>query len=338
MRYNPVAKHVPGKAMVIAETLSRSPMSVSESTTNEAVALYVESITTTWPASASNLEQIRRATKHECQTLLKYILDGWPRQVQDISQNLRSLYDLRGHFSADDGLITFDDRIYIPSEPRGEIMQRIHDGHQGVTKCRKRAKESVWWLGISKDISNIVKKCGHCQLYRRTQKKEPLITTPIPERPWQRISMEICDFQNNHYLIVSDYFSRYIEMINLRKDMTSQKVITAVKGIYARWRIPETVVSDNGPQFAFRQFRLFAAEYGFQHVTTSPLYPQGNGEAERAVQTAKTMLRQNNPVLALMIYRSTPIEATGYSPAQMITKNNIADTCKEIATKMAGYA
>ncbi|XP_071963824.1 uncharacterized protein [Antedon mediterranea] len=225
---------------------------------------------------------------------MKVILEGWPKHFSDTPDSIKPLYSLGSHFSTDDGIITFDDKIYIPTVMRSEILQRIHDGHQGVTKCRERAKSCVWWNDLSKDIANFVEKCSHCQLYKRTQKKEPLITTPLPDRPWQRIATDLCEFQNNHYLIISDYFSRYIEITNLKKNTTSMRVVEAIKTVCARWGIPETVISDNGPQFTSRQLKLFA------------------------VQTAKTMLRQTDPTLALMIYRSTPIEVTGYSPAQLI--------------------
>ena len=47
-------------------------------------------------------------------------------------------------------------------------------------------------------------------------------------------------------------------------------------------------MSDNGPQYEAETFRHFADKYGFIHVTSSPRYPQSNGEAEREVQTVKT--------------------------------------------------
>ena len=62
------------------------------------------------------------------------------------------------------------------------------------------------------------------------------------------------------------------------------------------------VVSDNGPQFCAETYKRFAEEYGFKHVTSSPYYPQGNGETERAVGTVKRLLEEKDPYLVLLAY------------------------------------
>ena len=77
-------------------------------------------------------------------------------------------------------------------------------------------------------------------------------------------------------------------------------------------------MSDNGPQYSATAFKEFSKEYGFNHGTSSPKYPQANGAAERAVKMVKQLLTKNkDPYLAMLMYRSTPLK-NGYSPAELL--------------------
>ena len=174
----------------------------------------------------------------------------------------------------------------------------------------------MWWPGISKDISDLIGKCRVCQEKQSSQTREPLLTSPLPQRPFQQMAADLCEHNGRHYLVVVDYYSRYLDICFLSKT-TSQAVIVHLKKMFARHGIPETLVSDNGPQFSSSEFKAFSAFWNFQHVTTSPHFPQVNGAAERAVRTAKHILNQDDVFLALLVYRASPIVELKASPAEL---------------------
>ena len=105
-------------------------------------------------------------------------------------------------------------------------------------------------------------------------------------------------------------------------NQTSTQVIRKMRKIFGRHGYPDIVYSDNGPCYASDEFRKFAEESEFQHVTSSPTYAQSNGLAERMVQTVKNMFRKCDETgqdrdLGLLIFRSTPLEC-GKSPAELL--------------------
>ncbi len=123
-----------------------------------------------------------------------------------------------------------------------------------------------------------------------------------------------------------DYFSRYPEVREL-KSTTSKVIIQHLKSLFSHHGIPEILRSDNGPQFSSLEFAKFASTYEFQHTTSSPRFPQSNGQVERFVKTMKAMMsKSEDPYLALLSYRSTPLPWCSLSPAELCMGRKIRTT------------
>ena len=155
---------------------------------------------------------------------------------------------------------------------------------------------------------------------------EPLIVSELPDHPWYKVATDLFQWKGASYLIIVDYFSRYIEIARLANESVGE-VVRHTKSIFARHGIPEIVVSDNGPQFTSSTFKDFANKYKFIHHTSSPYHPQGNGEAERAIRMIKSLLRKaEDPYLALLSYCATPVAGLGFSPAELLMSRMLRTT------------
>ena len=214
MKYDIQAKHVPGKDMLVPDALSRSPMNTEAmSTTASYVELYVQIIETSLPAS--DAKKIRQAARKDSilQSAVVYTLTGWPKFERDVLESLKDLYAHRASLSVSDGLLLFGSRIIVPASMRPKILKRVHDGHRGITKPLERARLGVWWPGITKDINRFVSLCSHCTEQKPKQHHEPLMPTPLPQGPWQRVGVDLFYYKGKNYLVMCDHCSRWIEVL-----------------------------------------------------------------------------------------------------------------------------
>ena len=162
-------------------------------------------------------------------------------------------------------------------------MEQLHYGQFGIKRTQDRAKESVFWPGITKDIESKVKDCLTCQENSSSQTKEVLHSHKVPRGPQIKLGIDLFEHNEKHYILPVDYFSKF-PVIRQLHSLSTGTVINELKRIFS-----EVVISDGGPQF-ISEFKDFARAWGFEHIQSSPYHHQSNGEADRLVRTMKDIL------------------------------------------------
>jgi len=340
-RYNYSLTYLPSSRMLIADTLSRAYLADDTATDfPEEVAALADTEqreALQMVASAATIDILKQAAAadEQYQLLRRQISVGWPSVAADLPDELREFATFADELADCDGLVFKGQRVVVPREARAEIVQRIHSSHIGVNGCIRRARESVYYPGLTTDIKNTVAACAICEAYQRSAQKEPLMSHATPTRPWEKVGVDICTFRNMDYLITVDYLSGFFEVDRLPSKRASD-VIYCLKAHFARNGLPTEVCSDNNP-FDSAEFRAFAVKYDFKHTTSSPHFPQSNGRSENAVKTAKRLMEKatedrEDPFLALLAWRNTPAEQLGPSPAQIMfgrrTRTHLPSTAK----------
>ncbi len=249
---------------------------------------------------------------------------GWNDPVED--PKLKAYSKRRKEFGLYDGCIMWGERIVVPEKLQKRILEDLHEGHLGIVKMKGLARSYVWWPGIDMDIEQMAKSCGGCQEVQRAPALAPQHPWEFPSRPWKRIHIDFCGpFQDRMYLVVVDAHSKWPEVIPM-KTTTTEQTIDALRTIFARWGLPEQLVSDNGPQFTSDQFEVFMRENNVKHLRGAPYHPATNGQAERFVQTFKRSMKAEKKNVNLyqrlarflMAYRNAPHAITGEPPAVLM--------------------
>ena len=138
---------------------------------------------------------------------------------------------------------------------------------------------------------------------------------PIPTRPWQLVSQDICTHEKKDYLITVCHFSDWLGVKNFR--IPSQLQSSARQRLTLPALASHTCHTENGPQFTCKEYDYFATQHGFQHTTSSPYHPQRNGRAEATIKVSKSTLKKADDLQnTLLNYWNTPPHGHTYSPAQ----------------------
>ena len=314
-----------GRKIPAADALSRvSPENCLDGD-NKTISLPIITVNMLTEAVEPNvLIRIRQSTTNDpyLARIISYIKDGFPEDINQFPQELKGFWNIKDELSVEDGIILKGHKIFIPTELKSDILEQIHEGHLGMEKCINRARNHVYWIGISNDIRQMVEKCSICQRTSTSQKKPAPQFTEIPPFPWHTLGTDLFYWKQQDWLVLADYFSKYL-IVRKLPSSTTQAVSKEISMIFTEFGRPFVLRSDNGPCYASKDFKQLMEQFQVEHITSSPHYPQSNGFAESQVKIAKKLMERstmdNKPWnFALWEYRTTPISNTLPSPLEIL--------------------
>jgi len=188
--------------------------------------------------------------------VLYFIRNGWPKlvQIRQIwSHTLRDSWEL----TELDRCIIWCSWALIPSQAQEHILAELNGGHPGSARMKSSACRFVWWLGMDQHIEETVKSCPEC----RHSQPSPPVALLCPWQwltwPWSCIYIDFAGPMDNHtFLVIIDAHSKWIEVFSMNST-TSTANIQVFRTTFSWYDLPESIVSNNGPQFTSSEFAQF---------------------------------------------------------------------------------
>jgi hypothetical protein len=255
--YDSDLEYSPGKTMVVSDALSRAYLNNQSTEIDQPDLIHCIQFTfDNLPISDARLTEFQKETASDTtlQQLKEYTLKGWPQQ-RDIPQTVKPYYNIRDEIVYNNGLLLKGQLTH-----HHPIITAQHHESNHTPGPHNRAQMSVYWPGINAQIEDLVSSCSLCITYRNKQQKETLIQPTVPNAPWTKVASDLFSLYGHDYVIVTDYFSKYIEIKRLT-DKSSATVVNKIKKIFTRHGIPKELCSDNGPEYTAACFKQFVKEW-----------------------------------------------------------------------------
>ena len=136
-----------------------------------------------------------------------------------------------------------------------------------------RAKDSVYWPGITKDIEITAERCHAWATNARSQQKETLKLLPVPEVAWDSLATDIFHVNNKNFILIVDYYSRFPVVCQIQF-MTSRVLVKLFTEIFSEFGFPKSIVSDGTTQFTSQEFKELTKYWQIDHYMSLPRNPQ----------------------------------------------------------------
>lgn len=328
LKYDLNVMYVPGKYMYVADLLSRSYINECDEDDFLREIVHCVKAIRHIQVTDSKLKQFQECTVRDpvLNVIMSFCKNGWPSDKKDVPAEVRFYFKLRSDIFVEDDIVFLNGKIVVPVELRKEMLCKIHESHFGMEKSKLRAREILYWPGMSDDIEKLISRCSVCEKYSSKNCKEPLMSHEIMSLPFEKVGCDICEFGKNDYFVLIDYLTKWLEIVPIANKQASE-IIDKLKVIFSTHGIPRYLVADNMP-FSSLEFKKFSKEWDFEIINSSPRYPKSNGQAESAVKIAKSIIKKcyesNRDIYsALMEYRNTPIKIAEFSPSQALMSRRV---------------
>ena len=150
-------------------------------------------------------------TKEEIERLngtVNYLAKFLPRLSPKDLTSADPLLHHGDELSIYDGLVFKGERLVVPRGLRAEIKKDIHASHAGVEGCLKRARESVYWPCMNSELKHWISSCEPCRLFEVSYGKETLVSHDMPQRPWEKVAVDLFTLNQKDYLVTVNYYKQ----------------------------------------------------------------------------------------------------------------------------------
>lgn len=234
-------------------------------------------------------------------------------------------------------------RLWVPQSLTEEVLKSAHNpplsSHPGIGKTLEKLKRQFFWPKMAPDVRKFVLNCEVCKESKppncvlRPQMGEQIRV----ERPWQRLYTDLLGpyprskAGNTTLLIVLDQFSKFVLLKPLRKASANEITRFLENDVFHMFGVPESIWSDNGPQFISKEFKGLVTKYGVKHIRTATHAPQSNASerVNRSILAAiRSYISQDQQTWDVEIsaigsaLRNNVHDSTGYSPHYLVFGQN----------------